>query len=247
MPEAMDSSSYDGEDVEWSEESDSSGEFEFEYSGEEDSHIPSQADSEDEVDKTHLIEQYIRLAKPTNVIVLDRHYKHLPFIRTGLNTTWIPGLDEDDDGPMCYLCDRLIFSDINILTHNEVSYTVIFKDDFQDPENYVEEYVKDTGELQCCYCFNYFHRHKCSMSMSDPSYLDFKVQKNWTCPMCVPEFVPRKVQNININTQIKEATVCKYSNILRIVQKYDPLYMLADKITIQVAKLCNLDHLYKVG
>jgi len=43
---------------------------------------------------------------------------------------------------------------------------------------------------QCSYCFNYFHRNDCSLTMSDRSFMKITASGAWACPTCVPEFIP---------------------------------------------------------
>jgi hypothetical protein len=57
--------------------------------------------------------------------------------------------------------------------------------------------------LQCSYCFDFFHRHACSLSMNNKSYFQALRNRTWACPVCVPIYVPqilkKKVASVSLH------------------------------------------------
>lgn len=88
---------------------------------------------------------------------------------------------ENAVGPDCHLCGQGIIEDTNCFIYKGTSYSVIVKD-------FIVGSSWDTGSLQCVYCFNYFHRNRCNITISDRSYFNIIYSKNWACPNCVPIF-----------------------------------------------------------
>ncbi|CAL8129809.1 unnamed protein product [Orchesella dallaii] len=59
------------------------------------------------------------------------------------------------------------------------------------------------GFLQCSYCFNFFHRHNCILSLSDKMYYEYKCSRSWSCPTCIPEFRMNEIEvTFNVNFRI---------------------------------------------
>lgn len=85
-------------------------------------------------------------------------------------------------GPECNLCNEEITSDRQKITISGVQFTLVFSDELESMD-------EDSGFLQCVYCLNFYHRHNCSLTMSDSSYLSSVKHCTWSCPNCVPEFV----------------------------------------------------------
>jgi hypothetical protein len=138
--------------------------------------------------ETISLEEIIKLADPiTNVIILEGE-----MIEDRYDTIY-KGLDfqywDDDEslGPECNLCRKIVADISNIFTHDGILYTIIWKGDLEDVD-------KDFCSLQCIYCLNYFHRSDCSLSMSNSTYLNILKTKQWSCPLCVPEFIMNNVK-----------------------------------------------------
>jgi len=97
-----------------------------------------------------------------------------------------PDYDEPKTGPDCHLCGEEIVPDDERITINGDYFTLIWREDVKR-----EEDIKEVGILQCVYCFNFYHRHKCSLLLSHASYLSKKLSKTWSCANCVPVFKPK--------------------------------------------------------
>jgi len=97
--------------------------------------------------------------------------------------------DEDANGPKCHLCNDAAFSDEQRFRYNGSVYTLVFK-------CAESSMVPNFGFLQCASCSNFFHRNKCSLSMSDAQYYKFKCNRVWRCPNCVPIFKMRIHKNV---------------------------------------------------
>jgi len=139
------------------------------------------------------LEDLISTANPGNVILTEVSENHEIIVKY---RDWDhPWSTEDDwqwenvDGPECYLCGKEAMADQQLLkpTKDNVYYTVIFKT--ESMEHMTKPFAPEhKGFLQCVYCFNFFHRHKCSLSLSDDTYYSYKFNGGWSCPTCVPEF-----------------------------------------------------------
>ncbi|CAL8112044.1 unnamed protein product [Orchesella dallaii] len=102
--------------------------------------------------------------------------------------------DENVEGPDCYLCGNEAMADQQLIEHENIMYTVVFKKECTHFQYISKTFAAHHKEfLQCVYCFNFFHRHKCILSMSDREYYELKCNKGWSCPTCVPEYRVRKV------------------------------------------------------
>lgn len=105
----------------------------------------------------------------------------------------------EEEGPPCTLCGKEVFiypEEREFPFKNEV-YTVIYKNLIQ----HHWESKSSHGFLRCVYCFNVFHHKPCTLSLSISTYVNFKVSKTWSCPLCVPEFKPRKAMNFKGSTK----------------------------------------------
>ena len=90
------------------------------------------------------------------------------------------------EGPDCHICGKVIIPDDYRISINKEIYTVIWKEDVKKEEN-----IKEVGILQCVFCLNFFHRHKCSLFLSHKSYLNKKISKSWSCAKCTPVFISK--------------------------------------------------------
>ena len=138
------------------------------------------------------LEEFLQLANDAQVIMLegsigDDQYQQI--------TGQLDSENYDDDGnagPLCHLCNKEILPDGDAHTTDDIRFPVYWKADVSKCEK-----LKDYGILQCCYCLNMFHRNKCSLSMSYESYIAVLKSRCWSCPRCVPVFVPRpKIKNV---------------------------------------------------
>src|SRR5665811_1030650 len=92
-------------------------------------------------------------------------------------------LDYDWDPPDCHLCGEEIKPNGDFMFRNNQRFEVYWRNDFSWGD---EDDKHLLGGMQCIYCFNYFHRHKCSFSMSDDSVIASYIKKSWACALCVP-------------------------------------------------------------
>jgi hypothetical protein len=118
----------------------------------------------------------------TNVVFIhgDRTDKDNAIVKRFLTgETWG---HEEDLGPTCGLCQKEVYSENEFIIAKGTRYFIYFEKDisFKDFE---------MGMLQCCFCFEFFHRHGCSLTMSDMSYINKIKSRDWACPLCVPSFV----------------------------------------------------------
>jgi len=98
----------------------------------------------------------------------------------------------------CGLCDEeIVRDDAKCSIDGKYNLTILWVDDLTmvGPNEYDECYYytpeyRNTGFLECGYCFKTFHRFICSVQMNYVSYLAAKKTKLWSCPLCVPEFRP---------------------------------------------------------
>ncbi|CAL8134566.1 unnamed protein product [Orchesella dallaii] len=103
---------------------------------------------------------------------------------------------ENVDGPECFLCGEEARADQQLVKHDGVMYTLVF-----EKESFNCDYVAKSfaphhkGFLQCSYCFNFFHRHKCILSLSEKTYFQYKCSRGWSCPTCIPDFEVKYVDN----------------------------------------------------
>jgi hypothetical protein len=112
---------------------------------------------------------------------------------------WVPDNKPSIWGPPCYLCNEDIFYEGTSTVLSNERYEIFFENDtFYENDKCTssnDESYQGQGLLQCVYCFNYFHRWNCSLTMNKKSYLQAIRNKTWACPTCVPAFVPRSKRN----------------------------------------------------
>jgi hypothetical protein len=88
------------------------------------------------------------------------------------------------------------------------------------------------------------------MSISDKAYLQFKNLKNWTCPMCVPEFIPSNFKKITHSEAVSFNLPNMFKRLLRVMNKYDPIesccQLINDPFTINMIN-GQFDTLYEKG
>jgi len=147
--------------------------------------------------------------------------------------------DEEDDS-LDFVKSAYIIDD---------AFTVAWKDDIKEKNDCATDLDFKYGILQCSFCFNYFHRFRCSMPMSKSSYLSIKKTKLWSCPMCIPDFRPREVIQSKIvrthdNTSLTQLT---YSGILQLIRKNDPIEYFCSLIVNYVNRNLNLYKMYEIG
>lgn len=113
----------------------------------------------------------------TKIIVLDGMIDDWKNLYNTLDyTEW----DFDNSfGPECHLCGDVILDFTSQAIHNGIAYTVIWKGD-----SLYRAWT--TGYLQCCYCFNYYHRNRCSLTMSDTSFFNVFFYKELVLPLLCP-------------------------------------------------------------
>jgi hypothetical protein len=93
--------------------------------------------------------------------------------------------DEERNEQTCQLCNQPALPIRKYFVHNNERYIIIWKQDLKDVSRDPE-----WGYLQCCYCFDFYHRHKCTLLMTDEQFIKKTVSRSWVCPSCVPEYVP---------------------------------------------------------
>jgi hypothetical protein len=194
--------------------------------------------------KRMILMHYTRQATPSHAIILDELMNHLPLY--GIAMKIQHNRSEANKGIPCFVCDQEISQDKFWILQNDIKYTIIFKSKVESHRTRCPEYQ----ELQCSRCLNCFHRSSnCSLSMNDDSYVRCIVgERNWLCPLCVPEFVPRiKINNNTIGKNADMTVQSKLGSWIYFLKKHDPFYMLADKVCTQVIKFCNLECLYEIG
>jgi len=98
-------------------------------------------------------------------------------------------------GPPCNLCNDFILQDSKQILYNDTRYWIHLQEDEYVPEH--PEIWERYQMLQCNYCLNFYHRHKCSLSMTDKSYWEIIKKRDWACPICVPAFVPQGISKTN--------------------------------------------------
>lgn len=121
---------------------------------------------------------------------------------------------ENETGPDCHLCGQEIYDLASIFTYKGTIYNFLFKDDISDSEGYTWR----DGMLQCIYCFNFFHKNNCNVSMSDYSYCKIFLSKNWACPTCVPIFKSK-----SFNTSVFYKPIDFKKVLLKLVKVLNPL------------------------
>ena len=153
----------------------------------------SSEEYERDEDTIEFLSEFVKMASDSNVIILDKwEDMDVKLIRELL--------DEEQDFiyPDCALCLKPIFFNTESFLFNNKRYLIHFKSDFREISDQSElSDMKDLNieGMKCRYCSNYFHRHKCSLQMSNLSYRKAISYGRWSCPNCVPEFDPWKLTN----------------------------------------------------
>ena len=243
------------EDLDWSDEMDSD---EFEYVGEEDEETDGDSSSTEEEDDYPIVDPLLFinavaldsstvLNKSTNVIFLTGEY---PATMKQYRKDWNYG--PGNMGPDCHLCHQEIFDESEPCAISETVHTIVDMQDVLEDMN-SDPFDKNIGVMQCNYCFNVYHRFKCSLSMSKTSYLISKWTKQWSCPTCVPEFIPCSSKSTKgIQTEATSASFKLeyiFKRILSLMRKYDPVYACVEKVAEHFQDLITmkLDILYEIG
>jgi hypothetical protein len=149
---------------------------------------------------------------PSNILIVtgnrtDKDNAIVTRFLTG--ESWGP---DGEIGPVCGLCDREVCSEGEFITTKLTRYLVFF-------ENEISHEDREMGMLHCCYCLKFFHRHNCSLAMSDLSYINKLKSRDWACPICVPSFVLiatsflSKDQDRDLNVSYKKILNDCYSKI----------------------------------
>ena len=107
----------------------------------------------------------------------------------------------NDCGVTCSCCKEFAYPNVEFIVLEDTRYFLIFEEKI--PKEVKSEDDKVDGFLQCVYCFNFYHRFGCTLSMSIQSYISCLLSRNWACPTCVPEFVPVLARKIRL---VKSAT-----------------------------------------
>lgn len=162
------------------------------------------------------MDDIVKLANPhTNIIILEEE-------QMAVTMKYID--DEETEGPECHLCKKNMFSVEQKMIYKNQTYTLISTGDLID--NKWTDMI-----LQCSYCFNFYHRLRCNLSMSEVSYMKAIRTRGWSCPTCVPEFHP--IRKIEIFRQKKTPHTSK--DILLI------FFKLLHKLNVKCVTICEFD------
>jgi hypothetical protein len=136
---------------------------------------------------------------------------------------------EDLDGPNCHLCKKQINSLLDKFTYQGNVYYKMYTGSL------TIENQRNDGFLQCSYCFNFFHRSRCSLTMSDESYCKATQSRAWSCPTCVPEFRPTSSNNNKRKKKNHQGTKDPLVELFRALHKFK----------IHEIKIANFDDICK--
>ncbi len=154
---------------------------------------------------------------------------------------------EDLPGPDCHLCGEMILPLGEFMDHEDDKYNnyeIYWRGDIDDKD-------EDNGVLQCSYCLNYFHRRMCSLSMSDNSVISAYFKKSWSCPSCVPEFIPSTTTKLRcvINQKDNDDILQKLFVILNKFSELD--YILVIDTTVELIRVMMLEkfdvNMFEIG
>ncbi|CAL8137416.1 unnamed protein product [Orchesella dallaii] len=128
---------------------------------------------------------------PNARTIIQYYVDFIPWAPAEDESSYVDEDSEDDEdyepvipkGPECCICGEEAIQDTASVEYAGEFYTVVFKDEEPEPHNR-EIY----GYLQCAYCFDFFHRRKCILGMSDSMYFMHKRNRSFVCAACVPEF-----------------------------------------------------------
>jgi hypothetical protein len=138
---------------------------------------------------------------------------------------WDPNDKYSYMGPECKLCKKTIFTEGINIVHNNISYWIYFDySHINVNENSCCDYGiwKSSrnqdyfGMLQCSYCFGFFHRNKCSLSLSHKSYYQALKSRTWACPICVPIFVPEVLKQIELQIPLYDFLMKLFSLLSKV-------------------------------
>jgi hypothetical protein len=153
--------------------------------------------------------------------------------------------------PECKLCKEEIITEGHTTVHDGVKYTMYFIDDICKKNQKYRNWEK-TGSFQCVYCLNDFHRWKCSLSMSQNSYIETIKSRSWACPTCVPAFLPRAKNKAQI---VKRENKSMYDYIISIftllnkscnIFDWDEMYF-TDYVSMITDNDDNVEHQFDNG
>ena len=155
--------------------------------------------------------------------------------------------EDDIMGPDCHLCGKEILPLGEFIDQDD--------DQFDKFEIYwrgdTDEKTEESGVLQCSYCFNYFHRHKCSLSMSDDSVLASYFKKSWACALCVPEFIPtpQTLLRCIFNNKDTDKILQKLFKILNKFNKFNNMLIINSAIELISVKMIEFfdANLFEIG
>jgi len=116
-----------------------------------------------------------------------------------------------EDGVTCSCCEKIAYPTVEMIVLEETRYFLIFEEMISKVKCKGNELE---GFLQCVYCFNYYHRFGCTLSMSIQSYISCLLSRNYACPSCVPEYIPVAVRKI----QVKSASATDSDLLINIFQ-----------------------------
>jgi hypothetical protein len=138
----------------------------------------------------------------TNVLLLPGRSLD---VKNKLFASYSDIMDMEIEKHSCKLCDKTIHHGALEIVYNDNRYWIYFESDLQNQVRDLQDLKEEldlqnlwcghleenfSGMLQCSYCLNFYHRDKCSLSMSDKSYFLALKIRTWACPTCVPEFLP---------------------------------------------------------
>ena len=154
-------------------------------------------------------------------------------------------VDSDWDSPDCHLCGEEIIPNADFMYRDNQRFEAYWRDGFTWGDHEANYLV---GSLQCVYCFNYFHRHKCSLSMSDNSVITSYLNKSWACPLCVPEFIPAPqiLMGCIFNTKDNDEILRKLFKIINQLKKIDNVLSAVELIRVKMVEFFNVN-VFEVG
>lgn len=213
------------------------------------------------------LEDIIALAHPlANVVILngnadDENYaavcSKLEHHDWDFNEEHDPDHDSlDSPGPKCHLCGQEIWDISNPVTVGETIYSVVFTEELANNtavfknETTINSIWKN-GLLQCVYCFNYVHINRCNITISDNSYFNILLTKNWACPSCVPIFICNR--NLHESVNAKQEFICgklflKLARILNPLRmQYRDIMWTMNNFAYRYEMLHNVFYQYEIG
>lgn len=190
------------------------------------------------------LSEILSLAHPiTNVIITDgmlESYKNYNILKLLDSSTCFNKLT----GPDCNICGQEVLDIAVHFMHNESTFTIYFEDDLD-----LEDGSWNLGVLQCIYCFNFYHRNRCNITISDQSYLNIVRSKVWACPSCVPSFVSSIGSNVTNTTKGTnyEKVLLKLAKILNPLRQQSVEMINMSQIVEYIDVAFNLFKKYGIG